>query len=154
MRQCLVGLAILEGGEDAQDAGDPVTPGMPVIVAGDLNLVGHSRQLRTLLEGAILDTATHGPGRPLDWDGTALADAAPLHTTGRETYTWRGDDSPFAPGRLDFILYTDSVLELANGFVLWTPDLRDADLERTGLHARDTVTASDHLPVVADFVFR
>ncbi|NNE44543.1 MAG: endonuclease/exonuclease/phosphatase family protein, partial [Gemmatimonadetes bacterium] len=129
-------------------------PGTPVIVAGDLNLVGHSRQLRTVLEGTIAATDTFGPGRLPDGDGTPLADAAPRHLTTRETYTWRGDDSPFAPGRLDFIIYTDSVLELAKSFVLWTPDLDAETLDRAGLLPGDTMTASDHLPVVADFTFR
>jgi endonuclease/exonuclease/phosphatase family metal-dependent hydrolase len=137
---------------DAQSADGFLEPGTPIVVAGDLNLVGHARQLNTMLHGDVVDVDRFGPGRPLDWDGTALADALPLHTTGREAYTWRNDDGPFAPGRLDFILYTDSVLELAGGFVLWSPDLDAADLEGIGLEAADTAVASDHLPVVADFI--
>ena len=138
---------------DARAAGR-VSPDTPLIIAGDLNLVGRSRQVATLLEGAIVDTATHGPPRPPDGDGTALADVVPHHLTGREVYTWRGDAGPFAPGRLDYIVYTDSVLGVGTRFVLSTPELPQDLLERLGLRAADTKEASDHLPVVADFYRR
>jgi endonuclease/exonuclease/phosphatase family metal-dependent hydrolase len=137
---------------DASSADGFLEPGTPIVVAGDLNLVGHGQQLTTALEGDIVDVGRFGRGRPLDWDDTPLADAFPYHTTRREAYTWRGDDGPFPPGRLDFILYSDSVLELSKGFVLWTPDLDAAGLEESGLRREDTAIASDHLPVVADFI--
>ncbi|HMB71715.1 MAG TPA: endonuclease/exonuclease/phosphatase family protein, partial [bacterium] len=79
----------------ARARGD-VTPETPVIVAGDMNLVGWSRQLDLLLEG---------DGAPPDGDGTALTDAFPRHLGSADTYTWRNDDGAFPPGRLDFILY-------------------------------------------------
>jgi endonuclease/exonuclease/phosphatase family metal-dependent hydrolase len=123
----------------------------PIVIAGDMNLVGDARQLRTLLTGAIVDTATHGPSAPPDWDGTALADAWPYHLSGREVYTWRNDRGPFAPGRLDYLVYSDSVLGLGRRFVLWTGDLPDAFLDAHGLQRDDTGVASDHLPVVGDF---
>ena len=129
-------------------------PEMAVVVAGDMNLVGDSRQLATLLEGAIVDTVTHGLPAPPDADGTPLADAAPYHLSGTEAYTWRSDRSEFAPGKLDYIVYSDSVLDLARAFVLWTPELPEDTLRETGLEAEDTVLASDHLPVVADVYFR
>lgn len=129
-------------------------PGTPVVVAGDMNLVGDSRQLDTLLRGAIVDTATHGRATPPDGDGTPLADALPYHLTGTESYTWRSDDGEFAPGKLDYIVYSDSVLGLGNAFILWTPELSEDALREAGLEADDTVRASDHLPVVADFYFR
>ena len=132
-------------------AGGRLPSGAPVIVGGDLNLVGHSRQLRTLLEGTIGDEAAAGPSFPPDPDGTALADVAPYHAAGAENYTWRSDESPFAPGRLDFLLYSDSVLGVGNSFVLWTPELGAAERDALGLEASDTAIASDHLPVVADF---
>jgi endonuclease/exonuclease/phosphatase family metal-dependent hydrolase len=117
-----------------------------VIVAGDMNLVGWSRQLDLLVDGP--------PGAPPDGDGTALADAFPRHLGGADTYTWRNDHGAFPPGRLDFILYGDSVLELHRRFVLWTPDLDAESLAALGLEAGDTARASDHLPVVADFSLR
>ncbi len=129
-------------------------PRTPVIVAGDMNLVGDAQQLTTLLEGAIVDTATHGPAAPPDGDGTPFVDVAPYHLSGTETYTWRSDLGEFAPGKLDYILYTDSVLGLGRSFVLWTPDLDETALREAGLEVEDTRVASDHLPVVADFYFR
>lgn len=135
-------------------AAGALPPATPIVIAGDMNLVGDSRQLRTLLAGEIVDTATHGaPQRP-DWDDTALADAMPYHLTGREVYTWRNDAGPFAPGRLDYLVYTDSVLGLGRRFVLWTADLPDAFLQAHGLERDDTAVASDHLPVVGDFYRR
>ena len=125
----------------------------PLVIAGDMNLVGNARQLTTLLAGAIVDTTAFGPGAAPDGDGTPLEDAAPLHLTGRESYTWRNDRGAFAPGRLDYIVFSDSVLGLSRSFVLWTPDLPPAFLEASGLEPMDTAIASDHLPVVADFYF-
>jgi len=135
---------------NARDDGR-IAPGTPLVVAGDMNLVGRSGQLATLVSGAILDGAAWGAPFAPDWDGTGLRDARPRHAGGREIYTWRGDGSAFPPGRLDFILDSDSVLGLGTSFVLWTPDLSPEDLEALGLEASDTAAASDHLPVVADF---
>ncbi len=125
----------------------------PMVIAGDMNLVGDARQLATLTAGAIVDTAAFGPGAAPDGDRTPLEDAVPLHLTGRESYTWRNDRGSFAPGRLDYIVFSDSVLGLARSFVLWTPELPPAFLEASGLEPSDTAIASDHLPVVADFYF-
>ncbi len=137
---------------DLIEPGEPeLEPGTPIVIAGDLNLVGSSRQVETLLAGAIVNEDLYGPSRAPDWDGTPLADAMPYHTTCREAYTWRNADSWFSPGRLDYIVYSDSVLELGNHFVLWTEDMSPADLRAAGLEPDDVVKASDHLPVVADF---
>jgi exonuclease III len=125
--------------------------GTPIVVAGDMNLVGRSRQVRTLVEGEIVDEATYGGSGPLDWDGTALADAEPRHAGGHDTFTWRDPRSSFAPGKLDYVVYSDSVLKLANAFTLATEELTPEVLARYGLRAGDTAQASDHLPVVADF---
>ena len=124
--------------------------GTPTVVAGDMNLVGGSGQLQTLLAGRIADEARHGPSHAPDWDNTPLRDADPRITGGRENYTWRAPEGAYAPGKLDYIVFTDSVLEMGNAFVLATEHMRPEDLDRYGLLADDTVEASDHLPVVAD----
>ncbi|MBD3366829.1 MAG: hypothetical protein GF405_01490, partial [Candidatus Eisenbacteria bacterium] len=124
--------------------------GTPTVVAGDMNLVGGSIQLETLLAGRIVGEERHGPSHDPDWDGTALRDADPRITGRRENYTWRDRETAFAPGKLDYIVFTDSVLEMGNAFVLATEHMRPEDLDRYGLLADDTVEASDHLPVVAD----
>jgi endonuclease/exonuclease/phosphatase family metal-dependent hydrolase len=137
---------------DLIEPGEPeLEPGTPIVIAGDLNLVGAARQVETLLAGAIVNEDLYGPSRAPDWDGTPLVDSMPYHTTCREAYTWRDEDSWFAPGRLDYVVYSDSVLELGNRFVLWTEDMSAEELRAAGLRADDVRRASDHLPVVADF---
>ncbi len=124
-----------------------------LIVAGDMNLVGDRRQVQTLLEGDIVDTDRFGPDAPPDADGTALADAAP-RTTGRPAnYTWTEASSSFSPGRLDYIVYSDALLEAGNEFSLYTPALTSDELTHFNLEAGDT-DVSDHLPLVTDFAFR
>jgi hypothetical protein len=80
-----------------------------------------------------------------------------LHnTTGPADYTWRNDFSIFEPGRLDYVLYTDSVARVANSFVLNTVAMTAAELSAAGLQTYDvTINALeyDHLPLVADFRF-
>jgi len=136
---------------------DLVTPGgrdlpqgTPIVIAGDMNLVGGARQVRTLVAGEIADEESFGPSHPADWDGSSLADAEPRHAGGRDIYTWRDARGSFAPGKLDYIVYSDSVARLGNAFALATEELDAATLERYGLRADDTLDASDHLPVVAD----
>lgn len=127
-----------------------VAPGTPMLLVGDANLVGDARQRRTLVEGAIVDEARFGPSFAPDWDGTAFADLTPRHTHRNLTFTWYGED--YSPGRLDYVVYSDSVVSVGNSFVLFTPDMDDETLARNGLERDDVLTASDHLPVVADFV--
>lgn len=127
-----------------------LAPGTPLVVAGDMNLVGGARQVRTLVAGDIADEAAFGPSHAPDWDGTALSDAEPRHAGGLDTFTWRDEKGSFAPGRLDYIVYSDSVARLANAFVLAAEELPTDVLERYGLRRDDTLKTSDHLPVVAD----
>jgi endonuclease/exonuclease/phosphatase family metal-dependent hydrolase len=131
---------------------DQVPAGTPFILAGDLNLVGDARQLATLLAGDIFDEATFGLDAAPDADGTALADLLPRHLDAPQTYTWFDAGSDFAPGRLDFVIYTDSLLT-ATGFV-FDPSGLPADLLAVlGVLADDGIEASDHLPVVVDFAW-
>lgn len=109
------------------------------IIAGDMNLVG-SREPLEALAAAI------------DNDKSALT-PAPTRTLGDATYlTWSESGNAFAPGRLDWLLYSDSTAKAANAFVLDTARLSDATLARTGLTATDTAEATDHMPVVVDLV--
>ncbi|MFT5142169.1 MAG: endonuclease/exonuclease/phosphatase family metal-dependent hydrolase [Rhodothermales bacterium] len=138
---------------DARDAGGvlDLASETPVIVLGDMNMVGEARQLETLLSGDILNTGAWGPPFAPDWDGSALADLVPPHVSLPMTFTWYNEDSAFHPGRLDFMVYTDSVLEPANNFVLFTPAMPADSLTAHGLLSEDATLASDHLPVVGDF---
>jgi len=131
--------------------------GTPMAVVGDLNMVGSLDPLNNLISGNIVDELTYGPNSSPDWDGTPLADAHPLHNVvGPESYTWRNNSSGFAPGRLDYVLYTDSVVQIANRFVLNTAAMTPTDRAATGLQTLDVMLTSsnyDHLPLVVDFRF-
>ncbi len=126
----------------------------PIVVAGDMNLVGFRRQQETLLTGDILAEFAYGEDFNPDWDGTAFEDAKPFSTNLPTTTTWYSENSDFSPGRLDYIAYTGSVLDLENTYALFTPALSAADLANNNLAANDAVFASDHLPMVADFSFK
>lgn len=147
---------------DARTAGGAIDlpAGTLLVVAGDLNLVGSTAPLTTLLSGDISDETSHGADSPPDWDGSALFDAHPRHNgSGSADYTWRDDGGIYQPGRLDFVLYSDSVASVGRTFVLNTMTLPAAELAAAGLQAEDVTlkpatggTNYDHLPVVVDFV--
>jgi endonuclease/exonuclease/phosphatase family metal-dependent hydrolase len=121
----------------------------PIVITGDLNLVGFARQLETLLTGDIVDEGTYGSDFAPDWDGTDLLDVVARQTEKRMGYTWRRDTSSFWPGRLDFIIATDSVTAIGNRFILYTPEMSPGELAANGLLAGDS-HASDHLLLAAD----
>jgi exonuclease III len=110
------------------------------VVGGDVNLVG----TRTPLDMLRVR---------MDVDGSELAVAEPMVMGDGAMYTWRDRQTPFPPGRLDYILYSDSSARVVNAFVIETPRLTERALARMGLDAGDT-RASDHLPVVVDLVPR
>ncbi len=132
----------------------PLAADTPIVIAGDMNLVGLSRQQRTLLTGDIADEATYGPDFGPDWDGGPLVDARPFTTGESAAFTWYNPGSSFSPGRLDYVTYTGSLIEARNRYVLFTPGLTPAELTTWGLRADDTTVASDHLPVVVDVVVK
>ncbi len=125
-----------------------LAPGTAISILGDLNTVGGPIPLDTLLHGK--------EGLPPDWDGTSLADAHPLHNAvGPDDWTWQDDRTPYAPSILDYVLFTDSVLQMDHGYVLNPKTMTEAELQATGLQATDfylATNAADHLPLVVDFV--
>lgn len=151
--------AIVNWIRDARTPGGFVNlvPGTPFAVLGDLNIVGGPAPLNTLIDGNIFDETTYGSDSPPDWDGSFLTDAHPTHNaTGTTHYTWRNDSSSFAPGILDYVIYSDSALDVANKFVLNTVSMTAAQRAATGLQLTDVTIGSsttnfDHLPLVVDF---
>ncbi len=152
--------ALVNWMRDARTPGENVNLPVdtPMVVVGDLNLVGGLQPLNTLVTGNIINEGTYGSDSPPDWDGSSLTDAHPLHNDSsdpNDDYTWRNDNSSFDPGRLDYIIYTDSVLDVGNQFVLNTAEMTAQDLAATGLQAGD-VTLNlaqgrfDHLPLIMD----
>ncbi len=135
------------------DAASAIAEGTPILIAGDLNLVGGRQPLHTLLNGEIVHRRYGAAAFP-DWDGSPLTDLKPLHTDLPMVFTWfRESHGSFSPGRLDFIVYSDSLLRATRGYVLFTQAMSDPSLAANGLERRDTCV-SDHLPVVGDFVLR
>ena len=124
----------------------------PFILMGDLNLVGLSQQLTTLLTGDIQDTYTFGSAAPPDWDNSDLEDLISQQTDKRMAYTWRNDYGSYPPGRLDFMIYSNSVMEVEKAFTLQTEVMPQERLQQYGLAEMDTRSSSDHFPKVADFI--
>ena len=125
----------------------------PFVILGDLNLVGDRQQLITLVTGEIINTQLFGSGGPPDWDNTDLEDLLSMQTDKRTAYTWRADPNSFPPGRLDFQIYSNSVINVEKDFVLQTEVMSQARLNQYGLQLLDTRTASDHFPIIADISF-
>jgi endonuclease/exonuclease/phosphatase family metal-dependent hydrolase len=107
-----------------------------LLVAGDLNLVGSTDPLQVLSRG-------------MDVAGRTLETALPLALDGASAATWENPEEPFIPSRLDYVLYTGSMLQWAGGFVFRSSDLSARWLARHGLTA-ETSSVTDHLPVVTD----
>ncbi|HRI46908.1 MAG TPA: T9SS type A sorting domain-containing protein [Ignavibacteriaceae bacterium] len=147
--------AIIAFLRDAKTDGGIITlpPKTPFMIAGDLNLVGYSQQLRTLLNGEIVNTSTYGTSGPPDWDSTSLEDLYSYHTDKPTAYTWRDDSQSYSPGRLDFMIYSNSVMKVEKSFVLQTEVMPLDRLSMYELKQTDTKSASDHFPKIADFSF-
>jgi exonuclease III len=123
----------------------------PIIIMGDMNLVGLNRQQTTLTTGDIFYENDHGQDFNPDWDGSALDDAKPYNPGLPTSFTWYSPNSSYGAGRLDYVVYSGSVLEVLNSFSLHTPTLDQDSLTVYGLEHQDTIDASDHIPVVVDF---
>jgi Endonuclease/Exonuclease/phosphatase family len=124
-----------------------------VIFTGDFNLVGFHRQLDVLLDGTFIDPA-NGPDFAPGRGRGSLRSAELRHTNARAVRTWRLASSDFAPGKLDYVLYSGDVARWVSGYVLDTSELpRQARVE-ANLRVSDSLEASDHLALVADFVSR
>ena len=123
----------------------------PFILSGDLNLVGKKEQRQTLLTGTIVNTTEFGQGGKLDWDDTDLYDIVSLNTGLPFAYTWYDEGSSYSPGRLDYHICSNSVLQIEKTFTLQTEFMSEEDLTMYGLQKKDTGLASDHLPKVTDF---
>ena len=122
----------------------------PIVITGDLNLVGLAQQVDSLLTGDIVDTGLFGPDFAPDWDGSALTNLISRQTEKRMGYTWRSPTSSFWPGHLDYIIYSDSVVDVVKDFLLYTPEISPPNLAQYGLLSTDSLV-SDHLLVCADF---
>jgi len=140
---------------DAYSPGGQIdlTPNTPVVILGDMNLVGDSQQLTTLLTGDIQNEDKFGSDFAPDWDGSTLRDLYPEHVSERVAFSWQNNGEGYSPGRLDYIVYTDNVIHVKNNFILNTRTMTDEQLQKNGLLRSDSKVASDHLALVVDFSF-
>lgn len=145
--------AIIAFIREAHEPGGVLTigPDVPVVIVGDLNLVGLAQQLETLLTGDIQNEGAHGPDHAPDPDGSDLTSLISRQTEKRMAYTWRNDGSSFWPGHLDFMIYSDSNFTPLHDFIVYTPEMSATELAANDLLAGDS-NASDHLVFCADFV--
>jgi hypothetical protein len=137
---------------DAMTAGGSIEipSGSPIIYGGDLNMVGLSGPINTLLTGNISDNEQFGADFSPDWDGSSMIELVARLSDRAMDYTWRNDGSAYMPGKLDYILVSDAVVNVLRQFSLQTSDLSAARLEQYGLQANDDLDASDHFIIVAD----
>jgi len=124
------------GGQAEQDHHGP----WALVVGGDLNLVGSRPPLETLIAGS-------------DLDGSDLAVATAMVLGDAAMHTWYDEGNAFAPGRLDYLTYSDSSARSEAAFVLDTRILDQTARARLGVDAADS-GASDHMPVVLDLAPR
>tara|TARA_B000000557_G_C20801625_1_gene455827 strand:+ start:131 stop:1861 length:1731 start_codon:yes stop_codon:yes gene_type:complete len=125
-------------------------PETPFIHVGDFNFVGYKQQVETLRIGDIENESEYGNDFLPDWDSSPLIDLFPRHTHKRMGYTWRKDWSSYNPGKLDYVFYSDYLIEPGKYFIVNTLEMDDESLSEYGLQLEDTQEASDHLPIVFD----
>ena len=141
--------AMLERAEESRTLHSAIARELPlvrpdaVLVGGDFNTVGDLEPVEVLQRGT-------------DIDGSPLAIVPARQLDGLSAMTWRplSASARFAPGRLDWLLYSGSSLELLDAFVFDASDLSPYWLTYYGLSGDASLRTSDHLPVVADFKWR
>ena len=149
--------ALIQFIKDAKTVGGVIDLPMntPISFSGDMNLVGYSEQYYTIVNGTISDTATFGNGGFPDWDSTPLKDQVAYFNEKNIAYTWDKSNpsaGDFPPGRLDFVFFTNSVMSVDKSFIISTEHMSASLLAQNNLFWNDTKKASDHFPVVVDFV--
>ncbi len=127
---------------------------VPVVLAGDFNLVGDARQLETLVTGAIVDTLRYGSPFAPD---RGTAPLAVLHSRSPRSLfatTWNNPTGTYTPGILDYILFTAGTLEIPHHLVVRSDEFTPAERAALGVDSLDVEVASDHMPRVADLRVR
>ena len=145
--------AIAEFILDLKSGGGNITlpPNTPFVISGDLNLVGDFQQLETLITGDIQNTFSFGNGGALDWDNSDLEDVVSLQADIPMAYTWFGANAIYPPSRLDFAIYSNSVMSMKKAFTLQTETMSSDRLDMYNLSFNATSIASDHFPKITDF---
>ena len=137
---------------DAMTAGGSINipSDSPIVYGGDLNMVGLSGPINTIKTGDISDNNQYGIDFAPDWDGSSMIELDARLSDRAMDYTWRNDWSAYMPGKLDYIIVSDAVVDVLRQFSLQTSDLSADRLEQYGLQPNDDLDASDHFIIVAD----
>jgi len=117
---------------------------IPMLISGDMNLVGYKDQYLNLVNGNDFSNQ-------VDYDNSPLLDVCPKALNSLKAQTWRDVKSKYPPGRLDYVFISDSNAEVVQSFVFDTETLTEKDLKKFNLNKNTTTKASDHLPLVVDF---
>ncbi len=128
-----------------------LSPDSPILLVGDMNFVGLSQQPNTLITGDIQNNGLFGQDFLPDWGDGPLVDANVFATGLPTVTTWYDKWSSFFPGKLDYMIYTGSQIELKNGFTLYSEGLNQSEFEQWNINQDESELASDHLMVVGDF---
>ncbi|MEE9438682.1 MAG: endonuclease/exonuclease/phosphatase family protein [Saprospiraceae bacterium] len=130
-----------------------VQEGAPIIILGDMNFVGNDDQPSTLKTGNIANNNTYGPDLEPDWDNSDLGIVQAIASGTNTDFTWINSFSSYLPGKLDWIFYTDSKIDVKNAFGIYTPSMSQDVLSLYNLQKHDTDNTADHLPIVVDFSY-
>lgn len=123
----------------------------PIIIMGDMNFVGLRQQFNTIIKGDIVNNGIYGPSFKPDWDNNDLADLKPITTGMPMSFTWNNSNGTYSAGRLDYMIYSSSVMQSKNSYALWTQEMSISDLNTNNLQRNDVSMASDHTPIIGDF---
>ncbi|MHC4742407.1 MAG: endonuclease/exonuclease/phosphatase family protein [Planctomycetota bacterium] len=108
-----------------------------IVILGDFNLVGSRKPL-----DIITEKEAHG-----------LKNWLTPNLVGESVITWRGGPrESFAPGKLDYVVYSGKTLMPKNGFILNSESLNQTQREQLQLEPADS-RLSDHLLIITDFAF-
>ncbi len=111
-------------------------PNAGLVIGGDYNLVGSRAPLDIIAQDLGINNQNLIP--------------APTKVLGTQSMlTWTDTDSPYTPGRLDWILVDNHAWTLTNSWSLDTARLSDQTLKQSGLKHNDS-RATDHLPIIVD----
>ncbi len=133
---------------EGDDIIENIPYGTPFVVSGDLNLVGESQQLKTLLTGEQENGQTLLP----DWDDSNLNNVISFQTDQRMAFTINEEGSSYWPARIDYAICSDVGATVSKAFTINTLAMSSERLAEYGLNSDDTKIASDHLPKVTDFI--
>lgn len=127
----------------------------PIIISGDMNLVGYKEQYDLLLKSADFfgHNVVNNSFSEEEMNQLKITDAIPFSLNTNSSVTWRDPKSSYPPGRLDYVFYSNQNIKVTQKVIFDTETMLPKDLNKYNLKLQTTSQASDHLPLVIDFMF-